>query len=341
MSQTAVGKVSFIWFLLESLALICSVARGSDQWIRFEGGDGPGKGKQIVLISGDEEYRSEEGLPQLAKILSKHHGFTCTVLFSIDPKTGEIDPDNTGNIPGLEALEHADLMIIQTRYRDLPDEQMKFIVDYLNAGKPVIGMRTATHAFNFPEGKTYSKYGARHKGSEWDGGFGRHILGETWVNHWGHHGQQSTRGIITPGQQDNPIVRGCEDIWGPTDVYEVHLKPDCTPLVLGQVLTGMSPTDEPVKGKQNEPTLPVAWTKQYTSDSGKSGRAFTTTMGAATDLQSEGLRRLLVNAAYWCVGMEDQIPPKANVDIVGEYHPDKFGFHGAKKGMKPEDYAKE
>src|SRR3954462_4446798 len=85
----------------------------------YEGGDGPGKGKYIVLVSGDEEYRSEEALPQLGKILAKRHGFRCTVLFAIDPADGTINP-NVSNIPGLEALDSADLTVIFTRFRDLP-----------------------------------------------------------------------------------------------------------------------------------------------------------------------------------------------------------------------------
>src|ERR1700722_9910243 len=112
---------------------------------------GKAKGKRIVLISGDEEYRSEEALPQFAKILATHHGFQCTVLFAID-KDGTINP-NISNIPGLEALKTADLMIIFTRFRDLPDEQMKHIVDYVESGKPIIGMRAATHAFNIKADK--------------------------------------------------------------------------------------------------------------------------------------------------------------------------------------------
>ena len=78
-----------------------------------------------MLVSGDEEYRSEEALSQLAKILATHHGFDCTVLYAIDPKTGEINPNEQTNIPGLEALRDADLMVIATRFRNLPDEQMK------------------------------------------------------------------------------------------------------------------------------------------------------------------------------------------------------------------------
>src|SRR5207245_4097840 len=173
--------------------VLCGVSgRAADPWIVYDGYDGPGKGKHIVLVSGDEEYRSEEALPQLAKILAKHHGFKCTVLFAIDPKDGTINPNQTNNIPGLEALEKADLMVIFTRFRDLPDEQMKHIVDYVESGRPIIGLRTATHAFNIKSDKSYAKYGWRSK--EWDGGFGRQVLGETWVSPQGQHGKQSPPG---------------------------------------------------------------------------------------------------------------------------------------------------
>src|SRR5712691_477960 len=137
-----------IAFCLLALGLIDSAARAADPWLVFEGCDGPGKGKHIVLISGDDEYRSEEALPQLAKILSKHHGFKCTVLFAIDSETGEINPDVNDNIPGLETLKSADLMVIFTRFRNLPDEQLQYVVNYVNAGNPIVGLRTATHAFN-------------------------------------------------------------------------------------------------------------------------------------------------------------------------------------------------
>ncbi len=184
------------------------------QWVVYPGGDGPGKGKHVVLVSGDEEYRSEQMLPQLAKILARRHGFDCTVLFAVDPATGKIDPTCQTNIPGLAALDAADLMIIFTRFRDLPDEQMRHIVRYVESGKPIIGIRTATHAFQIPAEKTYSQYSFDSKVKDWEGGFGRHILGETWISHHGAHGRESTRGVIDPQAKDNPIVRGCEDILG-------------------------------------------------------------------------------------------------------------------------------
>lgn len=307
-------------------------------WVEYPGGAGAGAGKHIVLISGDEEYRSEEGLPQLGKILSVRHGFRCTVLFAIDPETGEINPDVKHNIPGLERLADADLMIIATRMRHLPDAQMRQIVEYVASGRPIIGLRTATHAFELPPESPYARFDWRSR--EWDGGFGRQILGETWISHHGRHKEQSTRGVIAPGMEAHPVVRGCDDIWGPTDVYGVRLPlpGDSQPLVLGQVLTGMRPSDPPVAGVQNDPMMPIAWVRTYESESGQTGRVFTTTMGAATDLESEGLRRLIVNAAYWCLGMEEQIPERANVDVVGEFRPTAYGFGGFKPGMRPQDH---
>jgi hypothetical protein len=338
-NATETARQARLLSLLILAGVLAAPVRAADPWVVYEGRAGPGKGKHIVLISGDEEYRSEEALPQLAKILAQHHGFKCTVLFAIDPTDGTINPNQADNIPGLEALQTADLMIIFTRLRNLPDAQMKHIVDYVESGRPIIGMRTATHAFKGSKG--FGRYSTGSK--EWNGGFGRQVLGETWVNHHGAHGKESTRGLIAPGMADHPILRGIKDgdIWGPTDVYTVKLPlpGDCKPLVLGQVLEGMKPTDKPVAGKKNDPMMPVAWIKTFTGAEKKTARVFTTTMGASQDLESEGLRRLLVNACYWAVGMEDRIAPQAKVDIVGAYKPRPFGNNGFVRGVKPADLA--
>ena len=305
-------------------------------WLEFKGTEGPGLGKHIVLVGGDEEYRSEEALPMLAKILSTHHGFTCTVLFAIDPETGEIDPEVQTNIPGLDALDTADLMLIFTRFRELPDEQMKHIVDYVNSGRPIMGLRTATHAFQYSRDTSgpYAKYDCTNENFE--GGFGRQVLGETWVAHHGHHGFESTRALIHPSSEDHPILQGVKDVWGTTDVYavgELTGKPQV--LLDGQVLTGMQHDDRP---KPDTPTMPVAWIKEYTGDEGKASRVFCTTMAAATDLLSADLRRLLVNAAYWGLQMEESIDPSSSVDPLGSYEPSKFGFGTHIKGRRVSDY---
>jgi type 1 glutamine amidotransferase len=321
-----------------------------------------------VLIAGDEEYRSEEYMPVLGKILAERHGFRATVLFPVDKATGQINPKTLDNIPGLEALDSADLMIIGTRFRALPDEQMKHVDDYLKAGKPVIGMRTATHAFNGLK-TPYDVYNNGYKGEkkEWADGFGRLVLGERWVSHHGEHKKESTRAMIAPEGKGSPLLNGIKDgeIWTPTDVYGVRLPlpGDSKPLLLGQVVKrsaagepvagdpfyGMSPDDrEPAAPKldkktnqtldKNNPMMPVAWTKSYQLPGGKPGKAFATTMGSAADVTNEGLRRLIVNAAYSLTGLA--VPERADVGIVGEFKPTAFGFNGFKAGMKPGDFQK-
>lgn len=326
------------------------------QWITFEGkADMP----NIVFVSGDEEYRSEEGLPQLAKILSTAHGFNCTVLFAQDPsKPGVVNPNYVQNIPGLESLKKADLMVIFTRFRALPEEQMQFIDDYLKSGKPVIGLRTSTHAFNFSKIDSTSKwknYSNNYAGEdEWKDGFGRLVLGEKWISHHGNHKHQSTRGVAATGMEKHPILNGIAqgEIWGSTDVYGVRmpLPGDSQPIVLGQVtnrageyndqdsLFGMRYTDievagieiekdkdgKEVKVNRNDPMMPIAWIKSYQIPGGQKGKSFTSTIGAATDLLTEGTRRLIVNSVFWCLDLT--VPDKADVTLIGDYDPTPYSF---------------
>lgn len=332
-------RFSFLFFVL----ILCSL-RLNGAGLVYKGETGPGKGKHVVLIAADDEYHSEEMLPQLAKILSQRHGFTCDVLFSINSNDGTIDPHERRNIPGLEVLRNADLLILFTRFRDLPDDQMQYLVDYIESGRPIIGLRTATHAFELTTSKTYERFSWNTKIAGWEGGFGHRVLGETWIAHHGDHGKQSTRGIIVQNETNNPILRGVKngEIWVPTDVYEVRLPlpSTCRPLILGEVLRDMQPNDPPVPGKKNDPMLPVAWTNSYKGASGKTARIFTTTLASADGFENEGLRRLLVNATYWAVGLDNKLPASANVDLVGDYHPRSFLDAEYTKGLRPEQLAR-
>ena len=336
--------------LLVGMAQVLAAGVAYD--VTYDGGPGAGHGKHVVLVAGDDgEYHSEEALPQLAKILAVRHGFKCTVLFSINPADGTIDPHAKSNIPGLEALKDADLLVLFVRWRDLPDGQMKMLADYIESGRPIMAIRTGTHPFWFKTSKTYERYSWNSTVAGWEGGFGRRVLGTTWeeqLGHYGHHGahgKQSTRAWFAPGAESNPILRGIQsgEIWVPTEVYEVRLpQPEtCQPLLLGQVLSGLSPTDPPVPGKLNDPMLPVAWTNRFTGEKGKTARVFASTMGAADDLLNEGLRRLLVNATYWAVGLESRIPPRANVALVGNYQPHSYLSETFTPGVKPSDLALE
>lgn len=324
--------------LFASVCLAATASGDETPWIEFAGGPGSGVGKHVVLLSGDEEYRSEEGLPMLARILSERHGFRCTVLFAVDPETGEIDPKNTKSLPGSEALDSADAIVMLLRFRAWPDEAMARFVKAFEAGKPIIALRTSTHAFQFPEGSKYVAYND----------FGKNVLGEGWVNHWGRHKSEATRGVIEPGAAGLPILRGVADVFGDTDVYEAYPPDDATILLRGQVLAGMTPESAPARYRKkrasdgaeqgiNEPMMPVAWTRERPNDAGITNRIFCTTMGSATDLQNEGLRRLAVNAVYWGLGLD--VPEQAAVDVVGEYAPTAYGFDGFRTGVKPADLA--
>ncbi len=335
------------------LLLPCSLLTGTGfaeemKWVTYEGGDGAGQGKQIVLLAGDEEYRSEETMPMLGQILSQHHGFKSTVLFASDPDEGYIDPNNSDNIPGMSAIQTADLIIMSWRFRN-PTDGMEYFDAHIRAGKPIIGLRTSTHAFNGFHGK-YAKYNNGHEGPEWKGGFGREILGEKWISHHGHHGHEATRGVLTPAGKKHVILTGVDanTIWGPSDVYGVRLPlpGNSEPLVLGKVLDGMEVDSAPTGGKQNDPMMPVCWTKTYWGEKGEVGRVFTTTMGASQDFVEPGLRRVVVNAAFWALDMADAIRPDLRIDFVTEFEPTPFGFHREsgywkEKGLHPSDFALE
>jgi hypothetical protein len=307
----------------------------ADEFLTFRGGDGPGKGKRVVLIAADQEYRSEESIPALARLLAKEHGFDCTVLFSINRKTGEIDPSTMDDIPGLEALEKADLLVLFARWLELPDDQMKQIIDYTNSGRPIVTFRTSTHPFRYVKhlDSPYAKYSYDSQNPR--GGYGRLVVGETWVAHYGEHQLESTRGLIASGMATHPILRGVTNIWGASDVYAITtLSGDSKPLLLGQVLSGMQPTSEPDPAKK---LVPIAWVRTYTGESGRPERVFATTMGHALDFEDEGFRRMAINACYWATGLEGAISASSKVALIGKYNPNPIGEGKQKTGLRPRD----
>lgn len=305
----------------------------ADPWLTFEGAEGPGKGKKVVFVTGDEEYRSEESMPMMAEILAQKHGFNTTVLFAIDKETGEINPDQTDNIPGLEQLRDADLMVLFIRWRNLPDEQTKEIIDYTMSGRPIIALRTATHPFHWRKGDVTSYSRWDWKGGESEGGYGRDVVGETWVSHYGHHNHESTRLLPAYQKSGHPIARGVTDAWDPGDVYGIKVNPkEIDPIFLGVILAGMEP-DSPVQ--LDKEILPVVWSRQYHNEAGKTNRVVTATLGTGEGFESEGIRRILANSVYWLLDLET--PEKADVDPIRPYKPMPSGFSGFRKGMKVDD----
>ncbi len=320
------------------LALLCLTSMtglAQEKWLNFKGKEGPGKGKHIVLVSGDEEYRSEESAPMLAKILSERHGFDTTVIFSWSADGTYIDPNNIEGVTGWEKLDSADLMIIGTRMRAYTPETIKHLGGFLNAGKPVIGFRTATHAFK----------GGGKMGNIGAGEWGLKVLGERWVNHHGGHKTQGARGVIAEGCEEHPVLNSVKDVFGPSDVYGVrHLTDKDTVLLRGAVTQSLDPASKPIDGPKNSPMMPLAWLHTYESpDAQTTGRSLCTTMGASVDFLSEDLRRLIVNASFHLLDLK--VPKKANVDFVDAFYPSFYGFWNGKsagiwkeRGLKADDF---
>jgi hypothetical protein len=302
----------------------------------YAGGDGPGAGHHVVFLTGDDEYRSEESMPMLARIAAYRQGFRSTLLMPIDPEKGTIDPTTPDNIPGMELLRDADCLVMFLRFRALPAEQMQHLLDYVASGKPIISIRTNTHPFFYkpehPDFEALKQWSWRAEG----GGFGGRILGQTWINHHGSHMGTSTRAIVLPEHRDHPVLSGIDDtFWVPSDVYGVlPLRGDCTPLVMGEVIVGKKAGGPPQEGKNRQP---IVWTRDDRAPQGAKQRILVTTMGHVDDFKNENLRRLIINGCYWGMGLEDQMPEKADVEFVVPYSPTDIGFGEHRKGLTPED----
>lgn len=289
----------------------------------------------VVFVTGDEEYRSEESMPMLAKILKRDYGFRVTVCYSL-AEDGTIDPNNVHSISGLEALDDADLMVLFTRFRDLPDEQFQHFLNYVNAGKPVVGFRTATHAFRFQDPNSPHRAWNEEKIAE--------LVGQHWITHHGHHGDghQFLTGVtLIEEQQGHPILRGVEPFKAYSWLYHVQgggdkLAGDSRPLLTGRSLI----SSHEMKGNLDRYPLtnPVAWTKTHVGANGKRGRVFFTTLGHPYDFKDPSMRKLALNGILWALGYEAKIPADgANPETVGAYNPNNSGFgQKFKRNRKPE-----
>lgn len=265
--------------------------------------------KHIVFVTGDEEYRSEESMPMLARILKNRYNFDVTVVYAISD--GVIDPNRQDNIEGLEILEDADMMVMYTRFRKLPDEQLQYILDFAESGKPIAGFRTSTHAFS---------YGEDHPNHPLDFDWPQEVFGLPWISH--HGGSNSTDVFVHEGAKSHPILRGINPFHARSWLYHattLHERAD--PLLTGRAVEGAEPG-----GEHFGDPYEVAWTQHYPGEMGTS-RVFFTTLGHPQDFFDENMRRLSIQGIFWALGLEDQIPESGlDVDIIGEYNPNPAGF---------------
>lgn len=236
----------------------------------------------VVFVTGDHEYSSEATMPLLAAELEKNYNMRTVVLKSSP------DHNSEENIPGLEALNEADLAIFFLRWRRLPPDQLAFIDAYLKSGKPVMGFRTSTHAFNFPEGhasRIWNAFGERAFGSPpgW-GGAAKHT-------HYGH--ESSTDVSVITSAAKHPVLTGVDTSFHVKSwLYKVL--PDYPADGSTWLLMGKSVNPNTPDAIEN----PIAWTWQSASGA----KTFMTTMGHPEDFQQEGLQRIFINAVHWTLG---------------------------------------
>ena len=237
----------------------------------------------VVFVTGDDEYRSEITMPMIAAILVKDHGMRTSVAYARPV------PQTKDNIEGLQALASADLMVMYTRFRQLPDDQLKRILAFVDSGKPLVGLRTTTHAFQYPKDNPHQ---------DLNDGFGRDVFGQKWI---AHHGHTSTTDVtIPPADAAHPILRGITPFHAQSWLYHVAPLNDDSNTIL---LNGTSVNSERQNRKDEFPlTQPVAWTRSY-----KGARVFFTTLGHPKDFEQEAMRRLLINGIYWALGRD--VPP--------------------------------
>lgn len=234
----------------------------------------------VVFVTGDHEYSGEQTLPLIAAELEKAYGMRTKVLKSAPDQNGEKD------IPGLEALQEADLAVFFLRWRQLPKEQLAYLDAYLKSGKPVMGFRTSTHAFNYPSGselEAWNAFGKRAFGSP--PGWGKE--GHT------HYGHESTTDVrIIPAAGRHPILTGVDSAFHVASwLYQVrpnYPPPGAVPLLMGKAVNPNKPAQE----------NPVAWTWQNEAGA----RVFMTTLGHPEDFEVEAVQRLVVNAIHWELG---------------------------------------
>ena len=287
----------------------------------------------IVFVTGDEEYRSEESMPMLARILERDYGFRVSIAYALND-AGYIDPNVLDNIEGLEALEEADMMVLFTRFRALPDSQAQYILDFAESGKPMVGFRTTTHAFlykNDPE--------RAHLNDDWP----IKVFGQKWITHHGHFDDGAnplTDVTLVDNNKDHPILNGVEPFSAYSWLYHVHggdyaLSGDSEPLLMGRSLQSNHANNDRLD--QFPITNPVAWTKTYTGTSGTPAKVFFTTLGHPYDFLDPSMRRLALNGILW--GLDYHIPEGgALTDPARPYEPNNSGFGDKfKAGMRPAD----
>ena len=286
-------------------------------------------GSKIVFVTGEKEYRSEESMSMIAELAKRELNADVTVCYALDNK-GMINPNVTNNIVGLEALSTADLMVLYIGDQTLPEDQLKYILDYVDSGKPIVGFRTSTHAFKYKKSSEKN-----YLNEEWP----REVFGQKWI---ADHGQFSdgvdplTEVNYYTNQKEYPVLRGIKPFMAFSSLY--HVESNGEPIYgdYKALLTGRSLRSNYAESQEYPPDNPVAWIKSYTGKAGTPARVFFTTLGHPDDFKESAMRKLSLNGIVWALGKEASIPADGfNAEVTG-YEPSASGVGDFyKKDQKP------
>ncbi|MEW6356754.1 MAG: ThuA domain-containing protein [Planctomycetota bacterium] len=252
--------------------------------------------KHVVFVTGDHEYGGEDTMPPLAAELKKNYGLKTTVLKSHPNQNAE------ENIPGLEALDSADLAVFFLRWRRLPLDQVKHIEGCMKRGAAMMGFRTTSHSFKYPDDhplKHWNAWAAEAFGAP-----------PGWGNGHTHYGHESTTDVAIMSEgKGHPVMKG---VAGPFHVrsWLYHVMPmsppaGATPLLKGHAINPRIPAED----------NPVAWV--WKNKHG--GRVFFTTLGHPEDFKEEPVVRLVVNAIHWCLDLPVPDPWKGMFKMDAPY----------------------
>ncbi|MCX8210828.1 MAG: ThuA domain-containing protein [Lewinella sp.] len=311
---------------ITALVLLCSCNPSTEPAAAPEEDNKP----YIVFVTGDEEYRSEESMPMLARLAERELGVRTKVLFALD-SAGYVNPNVTDNIPGLEALDSADMMVCFLRWRNLPDDQAKHILNFAESGKPMVGFRTSTHAFMYKDDSL-----RQHLNNDWPTA----VFGQQWITHHGHFedGHDPLTKVELIPRTKSPILNGVSGFPAYSWLYHVDggkwtINPNTKHLLTGTSLR----SNHQDGGRLDQFPLsnPVAWTNDY-----KGAPVFFTTLGHPYDWKNANMRKLALNGIAWALGRADKIPANGyNAKVVGTYLPNNSGFgEKFKTGRKPEAF---
>jgi len=216
---------------------------------------------KVCLVSGSLEYESNESLAELQKYLEANYDIRCSRAF--------VEGKDIRNLPGLENLDKCDVMLLFTRRLEIDGEQLQKIKTYCNSGRPVVGVRTASHALQ-----------------NWLA-LDKEVLGGNYKGHYSN--DLATEVKIIKEAQDDPLLAGVAPFRSAGSLYKnKDIVSDCRVLMIGT-----SP----------ESTDPITWTRMHNG-----GRVFYTSLGHQQDFKEESFRRLLANALHWAAGLDPQTP---------------------------------